>query len=247
MKKIFNVSVVLPTYNERENIQELIQRIEKSLGDRLLEIIVVDDDSPDLTWEIVKKYPKKSVKLIHRLKKKGLSSAILDGIKTAKGSMIVWMDCDLSMPPEIIPDLILELNSNDICIASRYAKGGKDIRSFPRVFMSMLINKFAILMLGKTITDYTSGFVAVKKHVFNNITWNTTGYGEYFIEFANACIVNNYRVIEFGYTFQDRCQGESKSTGNLVTFIKYGFKYLLTIIKLWHKNQFMKHKGKGDL
>ena len=108
------ISVVLPSYNEKDNIKEAIERITTSVGEDLLEIIIVDDNSPDKTWELVQNlnYPK--VKLIRRISEKGLSSALDDGIKLSKGKIIVWMDCDLGLPPEEIPNLVKQLEKYDI-------------------------------------------------------------------------------------------------------------------------------------
>ena len=96
---IETVSVILPSYNERDNIVEAINRISKSLGDQLLEIIVVDDDSPDKTWSLVKDLNYEKVHLIHRKEDKGLASALAAGVEKSSGNIVVWLDCDLGIPP----------------------------------------------------------------------------------------------------------------------------------------------------
>src|SRR3989344_7640290 len=130
------ISVILPTYNEKGNIVKLINSILSNVKN--CEIMVVDDNSPDLTWKDVQKIKKKNVKLIRRIKEKGLASAISRGIEESKGNVIVWMDCDLSHPPSLIPELVKKLNKYDIAVASRYVNGGADKRKFIRVFTSRI-------------------------------------------------------------------------------------------------------------
>ena len=157
-----NVSVILPTYNESMNIDSMVDSIRKNVKNA--EIIVSDDNSPDKTWEIAKKI--KNVKVIRRLKNKGVGPSIWDGIKIAKGDIIVWMDADLTMPSELIPKMIKALDNYDIVVGSRYVRGGGDKRSFLRVLTSRMINLFANIILNFRVLDYDSGFVAVKKEVF---------------------------------------------------------------------------------
>ena len=170
-----DVSVILPTYNERGNIVPLIEAIQRELGRAGIsyEVIVVDDNSPDGTWQVVESlahtYP--TVRLIRRMNERGLTSALQRGISEARGDVVVWMDTDLSMPPEKIPELLASLPEYDLAIGSRYVKGGKDTgHSLAAQAFSRTINFFAGLFLGFDITDYTSGFVASKKEVFDRIT-----------------------------------------------------------------------------
>ena len=102
----YHISAILPTYNEKENIGKLISQIKKYAGVHLYEIIVVDDNSPDETWKIVEEYNHPKVRLIRRMNEKGLASALDDGVRAAQGNIIVWMDCDLGLPPEDIPRLL---------------------------------------------------------------------------------------------------------------------------------------------
>src|SRR3989344_7275391 len=179
-----DVSVVLPSYNERENIIEAIERISKSLGSRLKEIVIVDDNSPDGTWKLVEEYGHPKVRLIRRMDEKGLASALARGVEEAQGGAIVWMDCDLGLPPEDIPKLLEPLKEHDVVIGSRYALGGKDNRTKMRAWMSTLFNVYAQLILGFYAQDYTSGFIAVKKEVTTAVPLSTEGFGEYFADFV---------------------------------------------------------------
>jgi dolichol-phosphate mannosyltransferase len=227
-----SISVVLPSYNERDNIAEAIRRISASVGSALQEVIVVDDNSPDRTWEVVQGLKNKKVRLLRRMTEKGLASALADGVALARGNIIVWMDCDLGLPPEDVPRLISQLDYYDVAIGSRYAPGGKDLQSRFRVLGSLLLNGFAQLLLGRTVRDYTSGFVAVRREVLERIHWSRKGFGEYFIEFAYRCQRNRFKVVEVGYVYKDRQAGTSKAGGNLFTLLKYGVQYGLKIIEV---------------
>ena len=226
------VSVIFPTYNERENIAEAIERVTKTLDDNLLEIIIVDDNSPDETWKLVEELDHPKVKLIQRINERGLASALATGIKKAKGDIIVWMDSDLGLPPEVIPRLVEKLEDYDLAIGSRFVDIGKDLRKRWIRISSHLINLFAQLVLGSHIKDYTSGFIAVRKEVFNTIKINPKGFGEYFIEFVYQCSNNKFKITEVGYVYGDRAGGVSKSTDNVLIFLKFGFQYFLKIVGL---------------
>ena len=117
------VSIVLATYNERENILDTIQSIFAHVKDSA-EVIVVDDDSKDLTWQLVRDHPDPRVTLIHRVDTRGLASAFNRGIIESRGEIVGWMDADMCMPPSMLPDMIDKLDEYDIVVGSRYAPGG---------------------------------------------------------------------------------------------------------------------------
>ena len=129
------VSIIIPTYNESENITQVLDSIGEYLPSNIqTEVIVVDDNSPDGTGKIVEDYINEAsdkagyaIDVMHRKAKSGLSSAILDGIQHSSGETIVVMDSDFSHPPKIIPQLIEEITTSkyDIVIASRYTDGGE--------------------------------------------------------------------------------------------------------------------------
>jgi len=227
------VSVVVPTYNEREIIRRLIKSILK-IAPNVAEVIVVDDNSPDGTWKIVKKMieKNKSIKLLRRINKKGLASAIFDGVSMAKGDIVVWMDADFSHPPKLLPKLIRELNVYDISIASRYAKGGKDSREFFRVLTSKLINLQAQILLSSKIKDYTTGFVAVNRYVFDKIQFIPKGYGEYCIEFLYLSIKRGFKIKEIPYTNIKRMTGKTKALSDISNYLRHILAYSSIIFKL---------------
>ncbi len=225
------ISIVLPTYNERENILSLIEALFSNIK-QPLEVIVVDDDSPDKTWKIAEDYNKKGVKVIRR-NERGLPSAIERGLKESQGDIVGWMDADMSMPPSILPDMLKNLDQYDIAIGSRYVPGGKDARGFFRVVTSRAINWFAGLLLGFDIKDYDSGFIVLKKDVLQKVPFpSKKGYGDYFIEFVFKCKKNGFKIKEVPYVFQDRKKGESKTAASLPGFFVLGFGYLRRIVSI---------------
>lgn len=227
------VSVVLPTYNERENIGNLIGAIQKEVAG--CEIIVVDDDSPDGTWRIVEELCASDprVRLIHRTSERGLTSAIVRGIEEAASETIVWMDCDLSMPPGTIPLLVARIESGaDVAIGSRYSNGGSDSRGeWMPVTFSWVINKFASLLIDASVTDYTSGFVAARSAVLKEVRLRGD-YGEYCIDFLGRAVRRGFAVVEVGYECRPRRLGESKTASSVVGFLRRGRKYVATIVRL---------------
>jgi len=224
-----SISVVLPSYNEKENIQEAVHRIVAALGDDLLEVIVVDDDSPDRTWEVVEKMNEPRCRLIRRTHDKGLASALADGTQAAKGDIIVWLDCDLGIPPEDILKLTEKLDEYDIAIGSRYLPGGMDTRHPFRAFLSRVFNWYTQLLLGRHVRDWTSGFAAARREALDRIPLSRDGFGEYFVEWVYKCTKANMRMIEVPYRYGLRKGGVSKTDGNISTFIRLSFQYAFRV------------------
>jgi dolichol-phosphate mannosyltransferase len=222
------VSIILATYNERENITDTIQGIFENVKDTV-EIIVVDDDSPDGTWHIAANVGDPRVKVIRRVATRGLASAFNRGIIESRGEIVGWMDADMSMPPKLLPVMIEKLKEYDIVIGSRYAPGGKDDRAFLRVLSSWLINRLAMLFLGYGIRDYDSGFIVLHRRVFDKVSIIPIGYGAYFIEFLYTCRKKDLTVYEIPYCFRDRAKGVSKSFPSLLGFLKTGMEYVFRI------------------
>ncbi|WP_457750837.1 glycosyltransferase [Thermococcus sp.] len=215
------VSVIIPTYNERDNLEELLYRIEEALKDRDYEVLIVDDDSPDRTWELAQKLSEKyPVRAIRRTSEKGLSSAVIRGFKEASGDVFVVMDADLQHPPEKIPELLEKIEKGaDIAIGSRYVPGGKVENWY---WYRRLISKGAILIgrlaLPKIrdVKDPVSGFFALRREVVENAQLNPIG----FKILMEILIKGDYkRVEEVPFTFGLRKAGESKLSGK--TMVKY--------------------------
>jgi dolichol-phosphate mannosyltransferase len=224
------VSIILATYNESENVRDIIAAIFSALPEPV-EIIVVDDNSPDQTWKIASEIGDSCVKVIRRVKARGLASAINRGIIESQGGVIGWMDADMCHPPALLPSMLTTLNACDVVIGSRYVAGGKDDRARSRVLTSRFINRMASLVLGYGILDYDSGFILMHRNVLDSVSLTPSGYGAYFIKFIYACCRKGLKVVEVPYTFTERIRGVSKSNTNLIRFGLAGLGYITTILK----------------
>jgi dolichol-phosphate mannosyltransferase len=185
------LSIVIPTYNEAENIVHLIESIKSNIGNSVqAEIIVVDDNSPDGTGVLMDDYIKNNiftqnegilnVNVIHRKQKTGLIQAILEGVSNAKGKQVLIMDADFSHPPEIIPKMIetSQKNGDSIIIASRYTNGGS-IKgwSLKRRLLSLGANHIARHGLNvPNVKDPMSGFFAFPRILIENRKPVESGY-----------------------------------------------------------------------
>lgn len=224
------ISVVLATYNEKEHIAALIAALYGGIASPL-EVIVVDDDSKDGTPEIVGGLDFPNLILVPR-KVRGLASAFHRGILEASGDIICWMDADMCMPVDVLCRMIDRLDEYDMAIGSRYSEGGSDNRSALRVLSSRLINGLARAVLGGSVRDYDSGFVALKRGVFDWVTIIPFGYGEYFIEMVADAHRAGLKIVEVGYAFRDRAEGTSKSMPDVWSFFKTGMRYVLRIFSI---------------
>lgn len=212
------ISIIVPTYNESQNIRSILEHIQKSIPNNLqAETIVVDDNSPDSTAKIAEEYfhsikekTTHTISVIKRKAKTGLSSAILNGIQQATGNTIVVMDSDFSHPPNIIPKMIETLKQTrcDIVIASRYVKGGA-IQGWPlkRKLMSKIATIIAKKGLGISSKDPMSGFFVFKKNIISGLKFDTLGY-KMLLEILVK--TKGVKIQEVPYTFTDRQHGDSK-------------------------------------
>ncbi len=229
-----SLTTILPTYNERENVPILIEGILRHVQTPVT-VLVVDDNSPDGTWQVVEAIAAREprVRLLRRTTERGLTSAIWTGIRAADTDAVSWMDCDLAMPPDLIPHLLARLAAGaDVAIGSRYVRGGSDPGHglMARTF-SVTINLFASLLLGWRVRDYTSGFVAARRSVFDKITLRGD-YGEYCIDLLARAQRLGLRVEEVPYACGARFSGESKTGANVADYLRRGWKYVVTVMKL---------------
>lgn len=235
-----SVSAVMPTFKEAGNIAGLIRKTLSVLtasGTKKVEIIVVDDNSPDGTGRVVEKVMKAEprVRLIKRFKNHGLTLSLQEGISKAKNDVIVWMDCDFSHPPEKIPQMLFMLGQGyDICVNSRYVVGGGEDRvgkgNLLQMALSLALNWTLRFILFSSFADYTSGFIAVKRRVFKKLHLRGD-YGEYFISFVYDALSAGFKVCELPYFCLPRKSGESKTGSNLVDYMRRGKKYLTTALE----------------
>lgn len=223
--KLVNLSIILPTYNEADNIISLIESIRNNLPKMAVsEIIVVDDSSPDNTGKLVEEYAGTLridssffVRVIHRKAKTGLSSAIVSGLHSARGETIIVMDSDLSHPPDVIPKMIQELQDSqcDIVIASRYVSGGAIIGwPFKRRVISKGATKIAQYGLSmRAVDDPMSGFFALKRRIIEGIEFDAIGY-----KILLEILVKSRRpnIKEVPYTFTNRRSGLSKLDNRVI-------------------------------
>jgi len=234
-----DVSVILPTYNEKDNIEPLIRAVLQNTPSRT-EVIIVDDDSPDATWRIVERLSKKSknIRLLRRTKERGLTSALRDGIRLSRGRVCVWMDCDLSMPPEKIPELLAKVQKgHDLAVGSRYLRGGGveiisgGPDSLSAFLFSLFLNRYLRFLLGSWFTDWTSGFIAVRREVLEHISLRG-GYGDYFIDLVYRARRMGYRLTEIPYLCRARRAGTGKTFVNVLDFLKKGWRYIILPLRL---------------
>ena len=222
------VSVIIPTFNEAENICNILKSISNNLSKINTEVIVVDDNSPDGTGMIVEEYIKSmtrisgySVSIIHRKTRKGLGSAIISGVENSKGDIIVVMDSDFSHPPDMIPKMLdkIEETQCDVVIASRYVEGG-DIQgwSTKRKLISKAATEIAKKGLGVQADDPMSGFFAFKKNLIKDVSFDAIGY-KVLLELLVK--TNAKKIQEIPYTFTDRKFGSSKlGTSTILDYCK---------------------------
>lgn len=235
------ISLIIPTFNEKENITPLVARIHQALSSYNYEILFVDDNSKDGTIEVASslasRYP---VKVIVRQNERGLATAVVHGLKAATGQIIGVMDADLQHPPEAIPELIKAMqNGADMAVASRYIEGG----GYPHWGLSRrVISKVALiishLLLPATrqVKDPLSGFFMFRRQNIAPAQLRPIGYK---ISLEIMLVGKFQRVVEVPYIFEDRSAGKSKlrlqqqidylkhilslmvRTGELIRFIKF--------------------------
>ncbi|MFZ1721136.1 MAG: glycosyltransferase family 2 protein [Microgenomates group bacterium] len=219
--------VIIPTYNERENIQAVVpalQEVFETVQNWKMSILVVDDTSPDKTYEVVTELSKthKNLFLLKNLKKSGLGGAYLKGMEEAFGEMkadvIFEFDADLSHDPKKIP-LFLEAidNGADMVLGSRYIPGGSIPQNWGlhRKFLSVVGNiVIATILTNFSIRDWTTGYRAISKKVYERVhkalhTEQFSGY-TFQIGFLHAAVKNNFKIVEVPFNFSDRTIGHSK-------------------------------------
>ena len=230
------ISIIIPTYNERDNIIPLVERIDHALSNYDYEIVFVDDNSGDGTAEtamaLSSKYP---VKVMVRRNKRGLASAVVDGIQHATGQFLGVMDADLQHPPEVIPDLLREISSGvDIAIASRYVKGGGcQGWGVTRKILSKGAIVLAHLLLPSTrpVKDPMSGFFMFNRQVVANTHLSPTG----FKILLEILLEGKFQTIaEVPYTFRIRSGGESKlNARQQVDYLKHVYSLMKRKGELW--------------
>ena len=244
-------SVILPTLNEVGHIVKLIENIRFSFSEikEEFEIILVDDNSTDGTVDLIENIAKDYENIQFFLRKglkKNLANSINLGIQKSKYKNIIWMDADFQHPPDCIKLFHNYQNKYDLIIFSRFLKDS--IRYFEKEKFkkesnenqSVFFNKLCNFFLYKDITDYTSGFICIKRKIVEN--YKLKGYyGEYFIDLIIYCKLNNYSIIELPFVEIARDSGISKTyPGFSFKYLILLFMYLLCLIKNFKKKIFLK-------
>lgn len=207
------LSLILPTFNESKNLPELLERLSKVLT-MPHEIIVVDDDSPDRTWEVADRlkatYP--HLRILRRVGRRGLSSAVTDGFGMAHGDVLMVMDSDLQHDPQLITRLYdAVLNGADIAVASRYIEGGSVGEWVTgRRLLSKTATRLAQWLPPVTSSDPMSGFFALKKSAYLTIAPKLRPTGFKILLEVLAHLPKGSHITEVPLQFQFRKHGESK-------------------------------------
>ncbi len=214
--------VVIPTYNERDNILRLMGRI-LNIGPGL-EVLVVDDNSPDGTGELVKEYAEKNgrIHLLQRAKKSGIGPAYIAGFKWALArdyDCMIEMDADLSHRPRYIPKFLDKIKEYDVVAGSRWVEGGGIANwSLGRVVLSQLANVYSKWVLKVPINDLTGGFTCWRRQVLEGINLDeihSDGYS-FQIEMKYRAHKKHFRLVEVPIWFTDRKAGQSKISRKIV-------------------------------
>ena len=217
-----HVAVIIPTYNERENLEAIVGRVRSSVPDA--DVLVVDDNSPDGTGELADKLAATDshVHVLHRSGKNGLGAAYIAGFRWAldqRCGAVVEMDADGSHQPEQMPDLLGALAQADLVIGSRYVPGGK-VLNWPRSreILSRGANTYARLMLGIHLRDATAGYRAFRGTTLRRIALDeveSQGYC-FQVDLALRALRAGMTVTEVPITFVERVRGTSKMSRSVV-------------------------------
>lgn len=217
------ISIIIPTYNERENLLPLLERLSSSLAGHDYEVIIVDDNSPDGTGELAEELAGRfPLRVVHREKKLGLASAVVEGMSAAGGDHLVVMDADLQHPPEVVPKLVCALKDAELAIASRYVRGGgMEGWALSRRIISQVAKLIPRIPFAQVrgIKDPLSGFFALKREVIEGVKLEPIG----FKILLEILVKGKYaRVTEVPFTFRRRERGKSTfSLGEQINYLRH--------------------------
>ena len=225
------VSVILPTYNESGNIIELLQAIISNIPENYdYELIIVDDNSPDHTYEIVKKTFSENPRVvpIKRKNDRGLGKSIRAGIEYSTGDQIIVMDTDFTHDPIEIPKLLHVGQIYDIVIGSRFSPGGQ-MQDRMHYIGSWLYNGLMRLVLRTQVQDNLGGYFIIQTSKLKELPYDMIfyGYGDYFFRFLHYAQRHNMSIVEIPANYTSRTQGYSKSN-----YLKMLIRYTSAMIAL---------------
>ncbi|HEY9604523.1 MAG TPA: glycosyltransferase [Allocoleopsis sp.] len=231
------LSLVIPTYKEAQNIEKIVSLLSQQLDQAMpgaYELIVVDDDSPDRTWEIAQQltsmYPQ--LRVMRRTEERGLSTAVIRGWQVARGEVLGVIDADLQHPPELLLKLWREIKrGGDLAVASRHVEGGGvSDWSAVRRFLSRGAQTLGLIILPEVIgrvSDPMSGYFMIRRHCIAGRTMSPLGYKILIEVLARGQVP---WIGEVGYVFQERQEGESKvSTKQYVDYLRHLLRLRLSL------------------
>jgi dolichol-phosphate mannosyltransferase len=209
------LSIIVPTFNERDNVRELVERLDHCLTELAWEIIFVDDDSCDGTLDVLRDISRSDsrVRLLHRIGRRGLASAVVEGILATSSPLVAVLDCDLQHDETLLPKMIEHLLTVDcdVVVASRYMKTGSvGDWTKRRLLFSRAATTLADFVLRSELTDPMSGFFMIKRNAFDQVVRRLSNQGYKILLDILLSAQPSLRVKEIPYTFRDRIRGESK-------------------------------------
>ncbi len=210
-----DLSIIIPTYNEKNNIAPLIQSLRSALEDVEWEVVFVDDDSPDGTSKLLRDYALKDnrVRVIQRLGRRGLASACIEGVLSSSSPYICIMDADLQHDEGLLNQMLDSLRNEDLdlVIGSRYTdQGNADAMPYYRKKLSEAANWFSNRMFGVNITDPMSGYFMFTRHYFESVQYKLSGRG---FKILLDMLISSHQPVRFKelpYVMRQRQHGESK-------------------------------------
>jgi len=210
------LSIVVPTFNESQNVRELLRRIEATLGATQWEVIFVDDSSPDGTASVVRDIARGDprVRCLQRIGRRGLSSACIEGMLATSAPIIAVMDADLQHDETVLPRMLAEIEQGgaDVVIGTRYAPGGSTgVWDKSRKAMSQLATVTSRAILSQPVSDPMSGFFMLQRKVLDSTVLGLSGFGfKILLDILATAKHKSIRIAEVPYCFRDRFAGESK-------------------------------------
>jgi dolichol-phosphate mannosyltransferase len=222
MTELGRVLVVVPTYNERDNLESILGRLRAAVPDA--HVLVVDDSSPDGTGKLAEEIAaaEECVQVLHRAEKNGLGQAYIAGFRWALGAgygIVVEMDADGSHAPEELPRLLGALQHADLVLGSRWVRGGRVV-NWPvrRLVLSRGANLYTRVMLRMPVRDATGGYRAYRADVLRTLSLDEVSSQGYCfqVDLVRRIWQAGFRVVEVPITFADRERGQSKMSGSIV-------------------------------
>lgn len=216
------LTVVVPTYNERENVAELIRLLRATLDGVAWEAVFVDDNSPDATWRLVKRISRveRRVRAIRRVGRRGLAGAVIEGALSSSAPYVAVIDCDLQHDETLLPKMLepLRAGNADLVIASRYVGEGQASGGLSAVRQagSRFANWLGRRILGQDVSDPVSGFFMVRREVVETTAPNLSVEGFKVLFDVMASSDSRLRIVELPYVFRERRHGSSKLDGRAV-------------------------------